>query len=310
MPTMPFPLRLAASTLLVAILAAVPVSGRAEEPAAQGAAPSEAAASQRIVVMEWAALETLLALGRVPVGAADAVGYREWVGEPELPADVAEVGSRQEPNLEEIARLKPDLILSHVHLRPLKEKLAALAPVEEVTFNGVGGDAFATVLDGTRKIGDLLGETEEAEALIRSADETFAEEAEAVKSAGLAGRHVYFVRIIGPNALRVHGPGSIADTVLSRLGLINAYTGEVNDWGFALLEPSALAADPEAAIVVAGPVTDEAMASVFDTPLGKALPAVRAGRVHGLPVIWTFGGVPAAKKMAAAITAALTETQL
>ena len=42
--------------------------------------------------MEWAALETLLALGHVPVGAADAGGYREWVGEPALPADVAEVG--------------------------------------------------------------------------------------------------------------------------------------------------------------------------------------------------------------------------
>ncbi|NDW03877.1 iron-siderophore ABC transporter substrate-binding protein [Jiella pacifica] len=307
MLTLSSPIRLAAGALLAAMLAGAPASGQAQETAETGSVP-ETASAQRIVVMEWAALETLLALGHPPVGAADAGGYREWVGEPALPADVAEVGSRQEPNLEEIARLRPDLILSHVHLKPLKEKLAALAKVEEVTFNGTGGDAYATVVEGTRKIGDLLGETAEAEALVASADATFEEAAKALRSAGLAGRHVYFVRIIGPNALRVHGQGSVADTVLSRLGLTNAYTGEVNEWGFALLEPSALAEDPEAAIVVAGPVTDEAMASVFDTPLGKALPAVRAGRVYDLPVTWTFGGVPSAKTMAEAIAAALTET--
>lgn len=304
----PSPIRIAACALVAAMLAAVPGNSRAQEPAPEAASSAEAASAQRIVVMEWAALETLLALGHVPVGAADAGGYREWVGEPALPADVAEVGSRQEPNLEEIARLKPDLILSHVHLRPLKEKLAALAPVEEVTFNGAGGDAYATAVEGTRKIGELLGETAEAEALIGSAETTFDEQAAALDAAGLAGRHVYFVRIIGPNALRIHGPGSIVDTVLSRLGLTNAYEGAVNEWGFSLAEPSALAEDPDAAIVVAGPVSDEAMASVFETPLGRALPAVRADRVYDLPVIWTFGGIPSAKGMAQRIAAALAET--
>lgn len=295
-------IRRAACAFIVAALAAVPASGNAQE-RAPGTAPA-----QRIVVMEWAALETLLALGHAPVGAADAGGYREWVAGPKLPETVAEVGSRQEPNLEEIARLKPDLILSHEHLRPLKDKLAALAPVEEITFNGTGGDAYATVVAGTRKVGELLGEPGKAEALIASAKATFAEKAKTLQTAGLAGSHVYFVRIIGPNALRVHGKGSIAGTVLARLGLTNAYGGEVNEWGFALTEPSALAKDPDAAIVVAGPVTDEAMDSVFGTPLGKALPAVRAGKVYPLPVTWTFGGIASAKTMADAIAAALMET--
>lgn len=293
-------IRRAARAVFAAAMAFLPVAGHAGE--------SAAASAQKIVVMEWAALETLLALGQTPIAAADAGGYRGWVGEPELPASVAEVGSRQEPNLEEIARLQPDLIISHVHLRPLQEKLAALAKVEEVTFNGTGGDAYATVVAGTRRIGELIGKSLEAEELIRSADATFQAERETLQTAGLAGRHVYFVRIIGPNALRIHGEGSIAGTVLSRLGLTNAYTGEVNEWGFALLEPSALAEDPEAAVLVAGPVTDEEMASVFDTPLGRALPATRAGRVHKLPVTWTFGGVVSAKTMADAIVGAMTET--
>ena len=265
-----------------------------------------AAVPERIVAMEWAGLETLLALGITPIGAADAGGYREWVAKPELPASVAEIGSRQEPNLEELARLKPGLILSHAHLRPLKEKLEAIAPVEEITFNGTGDDTFAAVLAGTKAIGALTGKTADAEALIRSADAAFDKDAATLKAAGLAGRHVYFVRIIGKNALRVHGSNAIANTVIARLGLVNAYDGEVNEWGFSTLEPSALADDPEAAVLVAGPVTDQEMAAVFDTPLGKALPAVRAGSVHALPVTWTFGGVPSAITMADAITAAMT----
>ncbi|MBP0616405.1 iron-siderophore ABC transporter substrate-binding protein [Jiella mangrovi] len=289
---------LATALLLLACLAP-PSLAFAEEPLS-GKAP------ERIVAMEWAGLETLLALGITPVGAADAGGYREWVAKPALPESVADIGSRQEPNLEELARLKPDLILSHAHLRPLKEKLEASARVEDVTFNGTGGDTYQAVLDGTRRVGALTGKTEAAEALIESADTAFAKDAETLRTAGLSDRHVYVVRIIGPNALRIHGKNAVADKVLAKLGLVNAYQGKVNDWGFATAEPSALAEDPDADILVVGPVSDAEMASVFDTPLGKALPAVRAGRVHALPVVWTFGGIPSAITMAGAITDALT----
>ena len=288
-------------------LLAAPAGANAAGPDA-GPASTPVSGKERIVVMEWAALETLLALGVTPVGAADAGGYREWVSTPELPEAVAEVGSRQEPNLEELARLKPDLILSHAHLRPLKAKLEAIAPVEDVTLNGTGTDTYEAVLEGTRRIGAMTGRTDAADALIERADTAFEADAAKLAAANLAGRHVYFVRIIDGNALRVHGKGSIADTVLSRLGLVNAYEGTVNEWGFATVEPSALAGDPEAAIVVAGPVRDDQMAAVFDTPLGRALPAVRAEAVHGLPVTWTFGGIPSAIHMADAIAAALTQT--
>ncbi|WP_167591592.1 iron-siderophore ABC transporter substrate-binding protein [Jiella endophytica] len=294
-----FTQRLLFPALSAIALAIAPTLALAEEPAS----PPE-----RIVAMEWAELETLLALGVTPVGAAGASGYRDWVGEPALPESVAEIGTRQEPNLEELARLKPDLVLSHAHLRPLKGNLNAIAPVEEVTFNGTGSDTWEAVLAGTRRIGELTGKTQGADALISSADAAFEKDASRLADAGLQGRHVYFVRIIGANALRVHGSNAIADTVLSRLGLTNAWKGDVNEWGFAMVEPSALAEDPEATILVAGPVSDAEMAAVFDTPLGKALPASRAGAVRRLPVTWTFGGVPSAIHMAAAITDALTGT--
>ncbi|MBO0662305.1 iron-siderophore ABC transporter substrate-binding protein [Jiella sp. MQZ9-1] len=263
---------------------------------------------KRVVAMEWAQLETLLALGITPVGAADARGYREWVSSPRLPESVADIGSRQQPNLEELAQLKPDRIFSQAHLRPLKARLAAIAPVSEITFNGTGGDTFAAVVAGTRAIGEVTDKQAEADALIAKTDAALAMDAKRLQAAGFSGRSVYVVRIIGPHAIRVHGQNSIADTVLAKLGLKNAYRGKVNEWGFATVEPSALADDPKATIVVAGPVTKAEMAAVFETPLGKALPAVRAGAVYRLPVVWTFGGLPSAITMADAIAAALTKS--
>ena len=67
---------------------------------------------ERVVVLEWTYAEDLLALGIQPVGVADVAGYEAWVNvEPELGDDVVDVGTRQEPSLESIAALEPDLII-------------------------------------------------------------------------------------------------------------------------------------------------------------------------------------------------------
>ena len=53
-----------------------------------------------------------MAVGVQPVGMADIQEYHNWVNiDAELSADVVNVGGRQEPNLEAIAALEPDLII-------------------------------------------------------------------------------------------------------------------------------------------------------------------------------------------------------
>src|SRR5690606_21233751 len=67
---------------------------------------------QRIVALEWTYVEGLLALGVQPVGIADLGGYAAWVTiGPQLSPDVVSVGTRQEPSIESIAHLQPDLII-------------------------------------------------------------------------------------------------------------------------------------------------------------------------------------------------------
>ena len=67
-------------------------------------------AAKRVVALEWDALENLVALGVKPVGAADLRGFRQYVAVA-LPGGITDVGMRQEPSIERIAKLRPDLII-------------------------------------------------------------------------------------------------------------------------------------------------------------------------------------------------------
>ncbi len=267
------------------------------------ALPTQAA--ERIAAIDWAQAETLLALGLAPLAIAEPDGYREWVGKPELPATVADIGSRRAPNLERLAALKPDLILSHDLLAAMQPGLEAIAPVRSVVFGGNGQDTWRTIVSATRDLGAQTKRDAEVEALLTKADAAFAQARRRIEAAGLAGSPVYVVRLVTGSALRIDGARSMAAEVLQRLGLRNAYDGPVNEWGFATAEIDALAGDPEAFVLAVGPNAPGTMAAMFESPVGRALPAVGAGRVRELPVVWTYGGVPSAMRMADAIADAL-----
>src|SRR5690554_378402 len=85
---------------------------------------------QRVVVLEWTYAEDVLALGVQPVGAADIENYNKWVNiGTELSSEVVDVGTRQEPNLETIASLEPDLIIAvSFRHKPILDQLNAIAP--------------------------------------------------------------------------------------------------------------------------------------------------------------------------------------
>ncbi|WP_237690568.1 ABC transporter substrate-binding protein [Paenibacillus caui] len=85
---------------------------------------------KRIVALDWTYAEDLIALGIQPAGVADIKGYKQWVnGDTPLGSDVVDVGTRQEPNLEAIAALEPDLIITaDYRAESIYDKLNAIAP--------------------------------------------------------------------------------------------------------------------------------------------------------------------------------------
>ena len=90
-------------------------------------AASPVRAAGGVAVVDWALLETTLALGVVPVAAAELRQYARVVGEPAVPEGVVDIGLRGNPNLELLSTLAPDLVVIsnfYEYRRPGFERIA------------------------------------------------------------------------------------------------------------------------------------------------------------------------------------------
>jgi iron complex transport system substrate-binding protein len=170
------------------------------------------AAPSRVVVLDTQELDVALSLGVVPVGAV-----RTSV-DSELPkfldgkvpnGSIAMVGTIEEPSLEAIAALKPDVILSSkVRHEALYPKLAQIAPT---VFAEKTGDAWKQNLV---LFGEALGKKAEAEQ--RLAD--YEARAKALgEKIGAADISLSLVRFL-PGEIRLYSPRSFSGAVLADVG--------------------------------------------------------------------------------------------
>lgn len=250
----------------------------------------------RIVSLDYALTETLLALDVVPVGVPDLDGWDQWVVAPPLPAGVVDVGSTFEPNLELIQQLEPDLILTTPFLGAYRSRLERIAPVHSLSIYHEEGEPYRRAEAVARRLGELLGREAAAEALIARVGATLRE-----KRAELSGRDslpLYFVRFLDPRHVRVFGEKSLFDDVLERLGIPNAWRGETNYWGFATVGIEALATEDEARLFYFDPVPPDVMRKLERSRIWSSLSFVERGYVGRFPPVLHFGGLPSAERFA------------
>lgn len=136
------------------------------------------AAPERVVALGWSDAETALALGVEPIGASDWLefggdGVGPWAeGLYDTPPTL--VGT-MEPDIEALAALDPDLILD-TRSDGTQERHDALAQVATVL--GPPPDVVpygTTWRQQTEMVGQALGRTAEADALVAEVDQRFAE---------------------------------------------------------------------------------------------------------------------------------------
>jgi iron complex transport system substrate-binding protein len=170
---------------------------------------------ERVVVLDTGELDAVLALGVPPVGAVrtsvsdELPAYIEDAGAD--PADIANVGTIAEPDLEAIAALTPDLILSNaVRHTEIYDQLAAIAPT--VFAEAIG----ETWKDNLRLAGEALGRSEEAEELLAAHEERAAEVGALFGDP--AATEVSMVRFLDGTAVRLYGEGSFIGAVLADVG--------------------------------------------------------------------------------------------
>lgn len=223
---------------------------------ARGATPVPAD-PQRIVVLEPVQLDTAVALGVVPVGAAllsQATGVPAYLGAEA--ADVEFVGTVTEPSLEAVAALSPDLILgTESRHAALYDQLSTIAPT---VYMASQADPWQ---DNVALVARALGAEAEAQGLVDRYRERCAEVA---RTHGTAGRTAQLIRP-RDGVLTLYGPTSFAGSTLECAG----FSTPPRDWEGSIsvdLSPELVlearadevfvtAADPDAADAVPPAVT-------------------------------------------------------
>lgn len=265
------------------------------------ALPAHGARRPRIVSLDYGVATTLMAIGIEPVGVADAADWDVWVVEPKLPDRVIDVGNDLQPNLELLAALKPDLILTTPYLAASDAALAQIAPVTRITIYAEGPPPLERAIAETARLGRLLGREREAEAFLAAAEAEFAECR--ARLARLAPPPVAMVSFLDQRHARIYGAHGLFDDVLQRIGVKNAWQGPSSLWGFHTIALEELAAvPPETRLIVFEPVLPDIEPTLARSPLWNELPFVQAGRVSRLPGVLMFGMVPAALRCARLLT--------
>ncbi|MFL1405613.1 ABC transporter substrate-binding protein [Marinobacter sp. M1N3S26] len=261
---------------------------------------------QRIVALNWWQVEHLLALGVIPVGVADAEGYREWVAQPPLPDTVKSVGARQSPNLEAIRSLNPDLILVSGHLMAAVPALETIAPTLAQTIYEADSNPWVRARQHLITLGRVLDREERAENVLQQAEQELADTRRRLADAGLENQNAFLVRFLDDRRLRIHGNNSMLHQALEQAGLNNAWQRSTNLWGFTPGTLADLGGHPDAWLIYIRPWPEADRQRLLASNLWPYLPMAQSGRITGVGPVWTFGGVLSVPLMARMLADQLT----
>lgn len=255
-----------------------------------------AASGLRVAAIDWALLETALALGIAPVAATELIQFRAIAIEPTVPATVVDLGLRGTPNYELLRMVAPDVILISNFYEYQRGSLESIAPVLSLPIYEAGEAPYARAEHATSVLGDRLAASAAASASIMASRATLAGSKAAL--AGVERRPVFIISLGDARHFRAFGADSMFGDVLSRLGFDNAWTEPTSYSATAPVSLDALARRPDAFIAVVGPVPPEVAAQLDQNALWQSLPAVQNGLVAFLPPVNHFGALPAADRFA------------
>jgi iron complex transport system substrate-binding protein len=165
---------------------------------------------ERVVVLDSPHLDTALSLGVTPVAAVSVFadeGLPGYLGERTEGIDV--VGTIEEPDLEAIAALEPDLILSAtVRHEGIYGQLSQIAPT---VFTASSGTDWK---QGFELVAEALGKQDEGQ---QALDDHAARVAALGEELGAKAATAAIVRFL-PGETRIYGPDTFSGSVLTEVG--------------------------------------------------------------------------------------------
>lgn len=241
---------------------------------------------ERVVVLDTGELDSALSLGVVPVGAVTTDVSETFLSYLAEEAEGVEVvGTIAEPNLEEIAALEPDLILSNkVRHEEIYEQLSQIAPT--VFAEAVG----AVWKENVALAAESLGLEDEAATALEEYEQ---EAADLGASLGEpAATTISALRFV-EGAVRVYTAASFIGTVLTDIGLDQLELPDPAYPAFAELSAEELTlADADIVLYSSyGPVEESGEAGAVAGPLWPRLGAVQADRAYAVEDDVFFTGI-------------------
>lgn len=227
---------------------------------------------QRIVVIDSPQLDALVSLGLKPVGATESAANDGFPGYLRDKLDgTTSVGATTAPNVEAIAKLRPDLIIgSKVRHEKIYAQLTAIAPTVFSVDSGTNWKEQANITAAA------VNRTDQMNTALAALD---TRAAEVGKQVGAPGTTLSIVRFRA-NGFRLYGPDTFSGSVITAMGFTvppkawNEYSmvelspemfGEIN--GDTVFYTQGAGAGPTATTV---------------TARWGALPAVGANRAHAV----------------------------
>lgn len=247
---------------------------------------------ERVVVLDTGELDSVTALGIEPVGAVRAPvadGFLDYLED--YTQETQLVGTITEPNLEKIAALRPDLILSSViRHEKIYDRLADIAPtVFTETVGVVWKENFL-------KHAEALGRLQRARSMLEDYEERARRLGERIEAETGGLPEVSVVRFL-PGEIRLYQKASFIGTVLEDVGLPRPPSQDAEEFARIIGPEQVRLMDGDVVFITSyGPEDDTPKPSVVNSALWNRLDAVRQGDVYEMPDdVWMLGiGIQAA----------------
>lgn len=238
---------------------------------------------ERVVVLDTGELDSVMTLGVKPVGSVEVVEGAGFPSYLEGTEDIENVGTIEAPNIEKIATLEPDLILSSkLRHEQVYDQLSNIAPT---VFTETTGEPWR---ENFEKHAEALNREREAKRVV-SEYESRVEEFRG--GLGEDPPEVSVVRFL-TGETRVYQKASFIGTVLEDAGLPRPEAQDVDE--FAILGASRETIPEMGGDVIFytiyGPEGETAREEITSDPFWQRLDAVEAGRVYEVSDdLWMLG---------------------
>ncbi len=238
---------------------------------------------QRVVVLDTGELDSAITLGVTPVGAVEAIEGQGFPDYLEGTEEIENVGTIQQPNLETIAALNPDLILSSkLRHEAIYDQLSQIAPTVLTETTGV------TWKENFEVHAEALGRAEEGDIVEK---EYQARVEEFQQAMGDNPPEVSVVRFM-PDDTRIYQKESFIGTVLEDAGLPRPPSQNVDEFAIKNASAEYIPEMGGDVIFVAtyGPEEETTKEEILNDPLWQQLEAVQQGRVYEVSDdLWMLG---------------------